>query len=201
MSDPDNPFASPQADDLGPPSPTDQVEFPWFLVGTNKLMLMTVLTFGLYSIHWFERQYRFQKRALDESTWPLARGLFSIFFAHELFRRIDAAAEDYEVAKAWTVSKIGGVYVGALVLNRVVDRVTRDVMEPVALSLIAVGGLALVGVAAWSLSQAQATLNQMAERARTTMDRNEGLTIWNWLIVAFFGALILLGAFGNFLLD
>lgn len=61
-----NPYAAPTADLDARPASRDQQA--WFAVGTRKLLVMSVLTFGLYTIHWFERQYRFQKNVRAESN-------------------------------------------------------------------------------------------------------------------------------------
>ena len=34
---------------------------------------MTVASFGLYSVYWFERHWRFRLRTTGEKMWPLAR--------------------------------------------------------------------------------------------------------------------------------
>src|SRR5688572_7686067 len=60
-----------------------------FAVGTTKLWVMILASLGWYAIYWFERQYRFQKRANDEDTMPLGRAIFSIFCASSSRRCAD----------------------------------------------------------------------------------------------------------------
>src|SRR3954471_7435319 len=38
------------------------VSAPWFRVGTAKLLLMCVVTFGVYEIYWFYQQWRHVQR-------------------------------------------------------------------------------------------------------------------------------------------
>src|SRR5688572_10526200 len=101
------------ADPFAPPTaslePETSVQQPWFAVGTSKLVLMVVLSFGLYSIHWFERHYRFQKRLHDQDTWPLARGFFSIFFVSDLAGRVRSAAEAARVDVPWSDKSVAAL--------------------------------------------------------------------------------------------
>lgn len=125
--------------------------------------------------------------------------MFSIFFAHELFRRVDALAEGYDVARRWTASRLGGIYVGALIFNRVLDRVSDRVVDAVLIFGTTVLSLGLIGLAAWVLAQVQATLNEVADRAQVAADRNERLTVWNWLILVVFGTLVFFAMIGPFI--
>src|SRR5690349_14128455 len=45
---------------------------PWFRVGTAKLLLMCVVTFGLYQIYWFYQQWRHVQRR-GERVHPALR--------------------------------------------------------------------------------------------------------------------------------
>ena len=60
---------------------------PWFRVGTAKLLLMCVVTFGLYQIYWFYQQWRHVQRR-GERVHPALRTLFAAIFCYPLFRRV-----------------------------------------------------------------------------------------------------------------
>jgi hypothetical protein len=74
---------------------------------------------GVYAVYWFERQYRFQKRARGESTWPLARGIFSVFYANDLFKRVEVAARGVSIRPEWQPGALASIYVAAVVAGRI----------------------------------------------------------------------------------
>jgi len=65
----------------------DQVE-PQYLISTNKFLLLSVLTFGLYNVWWFYKAWRFFGQLENKDLTPAIRAIFGIFFAISLFERI-----------------------------------------------------------------------------------------------------------------
>lgn len=61
----------------------------FYVVGKNKLIIMTLLTLGCYSIYWEYKNWRIYRTATGERIWPLARAIFSLFFIYSLFMKID----------------------------------------------------------------------------------------------------------------
>lgn len=192
-----NPYAAPSlnADLASTKAGVPATALPWFAVGTRKLLVMSILTLGLYVIHWFERQYRFQKRTWGESSWPLARGLLAVFYAHELFRRVERAAKAVEIRPSWTSSAMGALFVASAITGRVLDRISG------ASAARAVGILSfvtLVGLA-YPVYRVQRTVNELLAREFADFERNERFTVWNWLAAAV-GALALVLAIVGMLL-
>lgn len=196
MTSPDNPFAPPEADVA--PSATD-AQFPWFLVGTKKLVVMIFVTFGLYVVYWFERQYRFQKRVHGESTWPLARGLFSLFFAHDLFRRIAVENANEDLHHDWDASNLGRIYVVSIIASRVLDRVTRNTVDLAFSVIVTLLTIGLLGGLAWPLFKVQGTINEIAAHTHPTIDRNENFTVWNGLVIVLGSILMFFAIVGPFI--
>lgn len=192
-----NPYAAPAPEvDASIPRVTTQDGQAWFAVGTRKLFVMSVLTFGLYAIHWFERQYRFQKRAKGGSLRPLARGIFSVFYANDLFRRIEGAAARADVGHSWTGSGMAGVYIASAVMSRFLDRVSDKLTTGTVSSVLALASIGLVFGLAYPLVQVQGTLNEVLARTNPGHDRNENFTVWNWLLMVLGGGLLGMGLFG-----
>lgn len=193
-----NPYAAPKADlDVRSARATALEEQAWFAVGTRKLLVMSVLTLGLYTIVWFERQYRFQKRVHRESTMPLARGLFSIFFAGDLFRRIERAARGVGVARGWRAGDMSALFIVSVLMNRILDRVSSKVTIGPASAVLSLVDTALLVVVAYPLVRAQGTLNEVLARTHPGGERNETFTVWNWLVMFIGGALLVMGLIGS----
>jgi hypothetical protein len=81
----DNPYATPRS-----ALEADQQDNPTFyVVSVTKLVVMSVMTAGLYQVYWHYRNWKLYKRSTGISVWPIARGVFNIFFEYVLFQRID----------------------------------------------------------------------------------------------------------------
>jgi hypothetical protein len=196
-----NPFAAPTTDLDVRPAGATLGQQAWFAVGTRKLLVMSVLTFGLYTIHWFERQYRFQKGVRGEATMPLARGIFSIFFANELFRRVESAAHGAGVERSWTGSGMGGLFIVSAVAGRILDRISGKLTTGTVSSVLAVVSTLLLFGLAYPLVQVQGTVNEVLDRTNASRERNETFTGWNWLLMILGGGLLVMGVIGSFLPD
>jgi hypothetical protein len=194
-----NPYAAPTADlDVRPVSLAQQA---WFAVGTRKLLVMSVLTFGLYTIHWFERQYRFQKNVRGESTMPLARGIFSIFYANDLFRRVEGAAAGAGVGHGWKSSAMAGVFIASAVMSRMFDRISSKLTSGTVSSVLALASTLLLFGLAYPLVRVQGTVNTVLGQTNPNSERNDTFTVWNWLLIVLGGGLLVLGVVGSFLPD
>lgn len=67
------------------PNQTDTLYFP---VSAPKLIAMWVLTFGLYSIYWFYKNFKYIKENEKNSSMPIARGIFNYFWYYSLWKAL-----------------------------------------------------------------------------------------------------------------
>lgn len=81
-----NIYAPPEARvaDAAPVAPGPE----FYVVSQRKFPILYVATAGVYGDYWFYRHWKAHKHRHATPTWPIARGLFSIFFAHSLAARI-----------------------------------------------------------------------------------------------------------------
>ena len=61
-------------------------------IGVGKFIVLYVATFGVYSLLWFYRNWRYVKRRDDSAIWPIPRALFSHLMYFALLS--DLKAED-----------------------------------------------------------------------------------------------------------
>lgn len=85
MSVIENPYAPPQAD-LGTPSSACQTTF--FVVAPRKLVLMVLLSQGMYSFYWLYKHWARYRQATGAKVLPLVRAFFSVFFFYSLVMKI-----------------------------------------------------------------------------------------------------------------
>ena len=89
MSVIDNPYAPPQAnlsEPLARPS-------TFFVVAPRKLVIMTFLTQGFYSIYRIYKQWACYRQATGARIWPVARAFFSLIFLYQMVMKIRQQAE------------------------------------------------------------------------------------------------------------
>jgi hypothetical protein len=70
------------------------VETPWFLVGSGKLLVMSVCTLGLYEVYWCYQHWKRVRDVQNDDVSPLPRAIFAIIFCFPLFDRVSDQAAD-----------------------------------------------------------------------------------------------------------
>jgi hypothetical protein len=142
----------------------------WFLVGEGKLVVMMLVTLGVYQLYWFYKQWD-RVRDAGENLAPAPRALFAIVFCYPLFRRI--------VESGHAVGVKTGAPAWLLTIGFIAPSLTTRMPEPAFL----LGLLAVVPLVA-----AQRIATAVALAQGSTEDRNTRLTPANWAAIgaAFF---------------
>jgi hypothetical protein len=128
-------------------NPNDQVNTDFYIVGPLKFAILFFSTLGIYMVYWFYRHWKTQKLATNESTLPVMRGIFSIFFTHELFRRIDKKLRLTEKKYDWASQSTATLVVIFNIASNILDRLSRkEIGTPYTdiaaiLAMVIVGGL------------------------------------------------------------
>lgn len=119
-----NPYAPPIHDEGEDERPigTRRRSAQFFRVSPSTLALLYLVTFGIYGLYWFYKHWAVQKRAWGLNVSPLARGIFSIFFVHRLFKRIDQTARATGASPRWKPDTQATMYVLMVIIARVILR-------------------------------------------------------------------------------
>ncbi|MDP8254154.1 MAG: hypothetical protein P9M14_00255 [Candidatus Alcyoniella australis] len=91
---------------------------PLFLyIPISRLIVLSILTVGLYEIYWIYKNWSYLKERYDLRIRPFWRGVWGIFFCHSLLRRIhdDQEANSLQLpsftpgylATGWIIMTIG----------------------------------------------------------------------------------------------
>ena len=149
-----NPYAPPMhsGDDDARPLRIAVRSAQFFRVSPNTLAALYFVTFGFYGLYWFYKHWAVQKRAFGLNVSPLARGFFSIFFAHRLFKRIDRMARATGVSPRWKPETQATMYVVMVLAARLILRLDAG-------STGLVAGFALSAAAVMPLLEAQRVAN------------------------------------------
>jgi hypothetical protein len=86
-------LAVPPAQSSPPPIPattSSSVENPplFLYIPVARLILMSIVSFGLYEVYWIYKNWRYVKERYNLNIRPFWRGWFGIFYCHSLLRRI-----------------------------------------------------------------------------------------------------------------
>ena len=73
--------------------PSILVEFPFFPVSTQKFILLSICSFGIYHAYWHYENWRRIKNRTREEISPFWRTFFLPLYSFPLFKRICATAE------------------------------------------------------------------------------------------------------------
>lgn len=182
-----NPYATPQAD-LNP----DDYEAPdFYVVSIKKFTVLFFATVGLYSVYWFYKNWQYYKEKHDAKMWPIARGIFNIFFAHKLFGFVEDKLESVGKGGTWKPSGLATSYVIFTIFSNILDRLAnKEVGSP----LTDLASLLMLIPVFFVLKKAQEKINLSQNDPDGTTNKN--FTAANWICITLGGLLWLLIAFG-----
>ena len=151
----------------------------YYRVGTRKLAILSLCTFGLYSLVWFFCQWVAYRDATKEDISPGWRAIFSGITSYSLFNHV----RNDLVADGDTVTFSPGLFAVAYFALSAAWRL------PAPWTLI--GFFWFVPVL-----PVQAAINANARRHDPEADLNENWEWWGFLLAAFGTVLLILAAIG-----
>jgi transglutaminase-like putative cysteine protease len=66
----------------------DFANTPFYPVSITKLVILSFVTFGIYSVYWFYRNWLYSKKNNNSSIRPLVRGIFNQIWYYPLYNRL-----------------------------------------------------------------------------------------------------------------
>jgi len=104
------------------PNQNNQITSPLFFpITTNKLIIMSICTFGIYEIYWFYRNWKFLKKKKSFNISPFWRALFSVFFCYSLFKNIKKYANENGMQKTFTPGGLATAYILIFITYKLPD--------------------------------------------------------------------------------
>jgi hypothetical protein len=83
----------------------------YFAVSAPKLVVMSLASFGIYSLYWLYENWRLERSHTGEDLSPLWRTFFSVLWIYSLLRRIRDTASGAQILPGWTAGTWAGAYV------------------------------------------------------------------------------------------
>jgi hypothetical protein len=185
--------ASAEIEPVIAPSDYAVAQPPFYVVSARKFLLLTLGTVGFYKVYWFYKNWQLQKRATGDSIWPAARAVFSIFFVHGLFKRVDKKLDAVAREYRWAPDSVALGYVIFAIAANVLDRLAgENIFSPYS----DVAGTVTLFIYSALLYQAQLAINHASGDASGST--NDRLTAANyaWLVAgAALWLLLLIGLY------
>ena len=168
----------------------------FFPVSEGKLISMYILSFGLYGIYWFYKNWQLQQPKMDKKIMPMMRGIFSIFFTHSLFRIIDKGAEHLEKQHKFNANALATFFVGAIIISNILDRLSFNSGAFIDMSnnTVVITSIGIFFLSVYPMVKVQATVNRINDDMLGYL--NHKYSIWNYALMAFGIAIWILMAMG-----
>jgi len=140
----------------------------FYVVSTFKFSVLYFSTLGLYILYWFYKNWALYKNVTGEKMWPVARAIFSIFFAHALFVGVDDALKNKGNSYSWDPRLFASGYILLSIVNYVMDRLSaKDIGSP----YTDIASLAVLPILYFTLLTPQKAIN-MSQNDPTGSDNN-----------------------------
>jgi hypothetical protein len=93
----------------------------YFAVSKAKLIVLSLVTLGLYEIYWFYKNWKLIKSRTGLSIRPFWRALFAVFYCHSLFKSVQESAISHDCRSSVSPGWLAFLYVALTVAWRLPD--------------------------------------------------------------------------------
>ena len=163
-----------------PPIPAEQPIF--FPVSPLKLVVMSTVTFGIYELYWFYKNWKLIKQRTDSDIRPFWRAFFGVLFCYSCFKEIKKVATSRGVSFPASPGWLAVLWIGLVLSWRLPDPYWMvDILTPFVLFPI------------------QKTVNDLNTIVAPNHNPNARFSAWNIVITVVGGILFVLVIIGTFL--
>lgn len=152
-----------------------------YVISIPKLVVLSIVTFGLYEIYWFYKQWKSLKAERNLKVTPWARALFATIMSYSLFKEVSKAIKSVDKTTDLGAGGLAVAYFFLLILYKLPDPYWW-------LSFLSV--LPLIPV--------QNTINFYWRKKYGEKIIPSGFGAWNWIWTVAGGVIVLLALYGTF---
>ncbi len=151
-----------------------------YVVSKSKFTVLFISTLGLYGVYWFYKNFRQQKDRHNLNIWPVPRAIFSIFFAHSLFRTIDEKLKSGGIEYSWNPGFMATLFVVASIINNISSNLANKSIGSPYMDIL---GFVLTFVIYYCLYTAQKAINISQGDAEGLINSRYTLANYIWILV------------------
>ena len=177
MTDAENIYRPPSAD-----LTRDEQAPDYFVVGTTKLVVMSICTLGIYELYWCYRNWQCIKEREQSNLMPFWRAVFAPLWVFSLARDVKERADHLGIGNSLRPMLIGILYLALSIQWRLPGLYW-------VISFFSFAALLPIQATDTSVSAANAS---------GTQDHSQ-FTPWNYVAVVLGGLVFVLGVVGSFL--
>jgi|GEM_PF-2153558 len=159
-----NPYAPPGNFEEGDEPARRQVR-RFYETTTTTIVILQIVSFGLYAVYWFYQHWAVQKRTRRLEIYPWARAFFAIFFVHRLFELIRNGARSSGMSRPWDARSQATLYVVLVLAARISGQIGSDQLAALVVSV------GLTAASAMPLVAAQRVANLANRRVPRNHER------------------------------
>ncbi len=156
----------------------------FFPVSEGKLMTLYILSFGLYGIYWFYKNWKLQQPRMEKNILPMMRAIFSIFFTHSLFKIINQRAKQLDTKHRFNANVLATFFVATIVVSNIIDNFSFSsaTMMDLSNNSIIITAIGLFMLSVYPLVKVQATVNRINNDMLGYL--NHKYSLWNYVMMA-----------------
>lgn len=98
-------------------------DYDFLYIPINRLIWVSILSFGIYTIYWFSANWTAIKKISGEKIEPFWRGVFSVFYSNKPFYLALKQAKVLGYNDGYNVNAMVTFYVLSVIVNRIVDKI------------------------------------------------------------------------------
>jgi len=158
-------------------------EIKFFPVSEGKLTTLYILSLGFYGVYWFYKNWELQQPLMDKKIYPFWRAIFSIFFTHSLFRRINEQANVIEKKHRFNANNLATFFVATILVSHLLDRMSSHSASPTMMpnSTVIITSLILLCLSVYPMIKVQATVNRINGDMLGYL--NHKYSLWNMILI------------------
>lgn len=155
----------------------------YFSVSTNKLIIMSICTFGIYEIYWFYKNWKHIKEVESSKIMPFWRAIFAPLWIYYLYKDIKEKSDTMNLNAELSPGVLAIIYLALSVAAKMPDPYW------------------LISLISFTvLIPANNILTMINHRAVENFQQNESFKGWNWLALTL-GTLLVIVAINQTFVD
>lgn len=95
----------------------------YFAISPKRLVLFSIITFGVYEIYWFYKNWEAVKKFEGEKIYPFWRAIFAVFFCYSLFKKVLESAKSNAYEDSYSPGWLATVYILLLIIGNGLSRI------------------------------------------------------------------------------
>lgn len=166
-------------------------DMQFYIVSPKKFLILFIGTIGFYAIYWFYKQWDLYKKSTNEDIWPLARCIFSIFYAHSLFALFETKYQIQTGNTPRSINSLATIYVVVAIGGQIFSKLSEHGYgNPLSFYL----SLLTLPVTGYVFYQAQLLVNSSSADPTGSSNSTLGGLNYFWLVLGLLGwCLVILG--------